>query len=125
MSDKHKFVNLNEIKKMFNEIKNNAQQTIAYNLDDEKKIISLLPNMTIEEIAKYADIITIMNADNEKFLKNQITDDLINICKDSLNKNEDILNPTSLGNLAYVALNSKKPYSTKAREAVKFLKSKL
>jgi len=105
------------------------QKIISYPLEDEEKIAAQLPNMTIEQMAKYADKVTLKHINDEQFLKTQVPDDLLTRLQTAPFHDEEakfmLLNPTVLGNSAYIALNAKEPYASRAKTALEFLKTKL
>ena len=100
------------------------EDILGYDLKDEAKIREQLPNMSIQEMAKYADKVTKENAKNEDFLKAQLPDGLVNKLKevtldDKIKKM--MLSPTTFGNSAYVVINSPEPYKSRAKGAIDYL----
>jgi hypothetical protein len=76
------------------------------NIDYNKNIW----NDSIEEKSRYADAICRKYVDNVEFLKKQFSKPLI-----LDNDNIPLLNTGSLGNIAFLALNSPEPYKTFAK----------
>ena len=103
-------------------------EILSYDVKDEEKIANNLPNMDLEKMAQYADKVTKANANNKKFLKMQLPEDLLEKLK-AIELNDDnkhmLLNPTTFGNSAFIVLNSTEPYKTRAKEAVDYLRSLL
>ena len=116
-----------ELKKM----EENLQKILAYKLEDEEQIAQQLSNMTDQQMALYADQVAKKYADanDEKFLEAQMPADVVDKLKQAPWTDENaqfmLLNPTVFGNTAYIALNTKEPYASRARSALDFLKSKL
>lgn len=91
-----------------NDVMNNLSHSygMSYNIADEKKIMKTIWCKTIEEIAEYADIVTRKYHNDPIFLEQQfsmITDDIV--------ITQEMLNPTSIGNIAYIAVHSPAPYN--------------
>ena len=111
------------------EMQKRLQEILAYDLKDEEAISKQLPNMTTQEMAKYADKITLKNINDTKFLDGLVPADLIDKMKkapfDDQKARRFLLSPTIFGNLAYVSTHSNEPYSSRANEGLAFLKSKL
>ena len=81
---------------------------LSFSLDNSQKIMKLIrKNYDIKVMSKYADMITIKNAQNVSFLENQVGS--LNLDNISVSN----INPTSFGNLAYISLYSPKQYSQK------------
>ena len=88
-----------------------------YSLNDESHIMKHIITMgyDIDMVAKYADGICINNHENVEFLKYQL--DLKEWTTEKLIRMKSrINNPTSLGNVAYLALHSPAPYNQFATE---------
>lgn len=85
---------------------------MAYSLFDEPQIYREIRNRNydIEYMAQYADIICRNNATNLEFLEQQFTDEQLD--RDPTSRT---LNPTSMGNVAYIIINSPEPYKEKAK----------
>lgn len=111
------------------EMEQRLQEILAYDLADEEKITAQLPNMSVEDMAKYADKITLKNINDTKFLDAFVPKDLMErLMKAPLENEEDrclIINPSVMGNLSYISLNAGEPYAERAKMAVSFLKGKL
>lgn len=110
-------------------MENELQKIISYKLEDEEAIFAKLPQMSDEEMAKYADKVTLKHYNDDQFLSTQIPEDIIDKLKEAPWDDQDarfmLLNPTVFGNSAYIALNAKEPYANRAKLALNFLKSKL
>lgn len=88
-----------------------------YSLNDEAQIMKHIITMgyDINMVSKYADDICVSNHKNIEFLKHQL--DRTQWSNDKLiQMKSKINNPTSLGNVAYLALNSPAPYNQLATE---------
>ena len=111
------------------EMKKKLQEILAYDLNDEAEISKQLPNMSVQDMSKYADKIAVKNIDDEKFLEAITPSDIMQKLNDAPFDDERarrmLLNPTIFGNLSLVAVKAKEPYSSRAKEAIDFLKSKL
>jgi hypothetical protein len=105
------------------------KQILAYDIEDEDMIMQQLPDMTIEQMAVYADKITLKHINDDKFLKTQIPSDIVDKLKEAPFEDKEVryflLNPTVFGNSAHIALYAKEPYAGIARKAIEFLKTKL
>ena len=101
---------------------------MSYDLNDEKQIMKNIKNMSINEIAKFADIVAKTNSKNLTFLEGQFSADnidqiMIDIENEtSVNK---MLNPTSIGNSAIIAIEAPEPYKSKAKLLFDMLISKV
>lgn len=99
---------------------------MSYSIFDEQMIMKGIVdrNYDINFTSQYADSICKNNALNIGFLKEQFSEDIK--IEDA---SEKWLNPTSIGNIAYIATNSPPPYDQKAFRAynvmVQYCKSKL
>ena len=111
------------------EMEQRLQEILAYDLADEEKITAQLPNMSVEDMAKYADKITLKNINDAKFSDAFVPEDLMErLMKAPLDDEEErrlIINPSVMGNLSYISLNAGEPYAERAKMAVEFLKGKL
>lgn len=90
---------------------------MSYSLDDEAKIMQEIieSNYDIKLVAKYADAVCVGNAQNRDFLEKQLKGDWVSDEKLRQNKHK-LNNPTSLGNMAYLALHAPKPYNKISRK---------
>ena len=77
---------------------------LGYQLSDETKKMEKIFDITIEEQSKYADIVTRTNAIDEGFAKSQLHNGST-YCYDSRANN-----PTSIGNVAWMALHAPSQY---------------
>lgn len=111
------------------EMEKRLQEILAYDLADEEKIADMLPNMSVQDMAKYADKVTLKNINDTKFLNAFVPEDLMErlqkIPFDDEEEKRMILNPSIMGNLSYISLNAGEPYAERAKTAVEFLKGKL
>lgn len=111
------------------EMEQKLQEILAYDLKDEPEIMKQLPNMSVQEMSKYADKIAVKNIGDEKFLEAITPADILEKLKQAPFEDERasrmLLNPSIFGNLSLVELKSKEPYSSRAKSALEFLKSKL
>jgi len=111
------------------EMEKKLQEILAYDLKDEPEIMNQLPNMSVQEMSKYADKIAVKNIGDEKFLEAITPADIVQKLEkapfDDERARHMLLNPTLFANLALVQLQSKEPYSSRAKQAIEFLKSKL
>jgi hypothetical protein len=89
---------------------------MSFNLSNELRIMQTLKNKCIDEIAQYADVIAKTNATNVEFLQQQLQ--YITVLREDLrdpNKRK-LLNLTSYGNMAYIAIHAPPPYNSITRE---------
>lgn len=110
------------------EMKQNIQKILSYDIDDEDDIIKQLPNMTVEEMSKYADLITKKNYEKQEFLDSVIREDIVEKIKEMVsdeNIKNVMINPTMFGNLAFISLNTNDPYKSRANEALNIIKELL
>jgi hypothetical protein len=111
------------------EMEQKLQEILAYDLKDEPEIMKQLPNMSVQEMSKYADKIAVKNIGDEKFLEAITPEDILGKLEkapfDDERARHMLLNPSIFGNLALVQLQSNEPYSSRAKSALEFLKSKL
>lgn len=111
------------------EMEKKLQEILAYDLKDEPEIMNQLPNMSVQEMSKYADKIAVKNIGDEKFLEAITPADIVQKLEkapfDDERARHMLLNPSIFGNLSLVAIKSKEPYSSRAKQAIEFLKSKL
>ena len=105
------------------------QQMLAYDIRDEPKIMQNIKNMEMNEIKIYADKLTKENVTNKEFLEIQfpeaIDQKLATIDFSNKEIKDALINPTVLGNAAYIASNSMQPYKDRAARAFNFLFSKV
>lgn len=80
---------------------------------------------TNEELANYTDDTTYNNYNNEKFLESCIPPDFATKFKENFNLNylKNVLDTMVIGAIACVAVRSPEPYSSRAKEALTFLRS--
>lgn len=101
---------------------------MSYKLSDEEAIMKTIKSKSIEEVAQYADIVTKSNATDVTFLQQQLPDFTPTTVQkglaDPVNR-KNYLNPTSIGNIAYVATHAILPYSATARESYDLIMSNL
>jgi hypothetical protein len=91
---------------------------MSYSLNDEPKIMQAIieSNYDINLVSAYADEVCVKNAQNQVFLEEQLknsnwmSEEKLQQFKHTLN------NPTSLGNMAYLALHAPEPYSDISRK---------
>jgi hypothetical protein len=101
---------------------------MSYDIRDEGRIMLTLRNKTIEEISQYADIIAKQNAENEQFLHDQLpgfTYESTMSRMENLETRRHDLNPTSIGNIAFVAIHAPPPYNAVARRSFDLMMSYL
>lgn len=94
---------------------------MSYDIANEPQIMSQICNMNLEKISTYADIIASTNATDENFLKTACPLDIIDTLMPMLNdpnRMSDIFNPTSFGNMAYIAIHSPEPYKSVSLECL-------
>lgn len=91
-----------------------------HSLEHLKEVKDKIINWSIEKQAKYADgiCVKIVNEKNLEFIKIQMDD--INVNDHSM---FETFNTTSIGNLAYLALNAPKEYAEKAKTILENYKS--
>lgn len=86
------------------------QNGMSYNIMYKPIIMEMIRTniLTMDEISQYGDVICKHNAKNINFLKEQISDyeDMVKNIK------EKDLNPTTIGNCAYIAIHSPEPYKS-------------
>ena len=86
---------------------------MSYDFRDENEIMSKISDMSMEEVSRYADIVAKNSCKNIEFLKSQFA----HLDKEpEFYKDSRAHNPTSLGNAAYLALNSPQPYAGKSKK---------
>jgi hypothetical protein len=111
------------------EMQQRLQEILPYNLKDEQEIAKQLPSMTDQEMAKYADKITVKNINDTKFLDTVMPADIMQKLEKAPFSDERakpmLLNPAVFGNFAFVSLHAPEPYSSRAKSALDFLKTKL
>ena len=111
------------------EMQKKLQEILSYDLEDEPEIMKQLPHMSIQDMSKYADKIAVKNIGDDKFLDAIAPPDLIQKLEkaplDDERARHMLLNPSLFGNLALLVVNSKEPYTSRANQAIEFLKSKL
>lgn len=121
-NDKNKYKQTNKQRPEYKDI-------LSYDPKDENKIMMNIKKMTVKDIAEYADKITKKYAKNNDFLKKSVPANLVNeLGKTPLNDpqiKKIILNPTTLGNAAYVATYSSEPYKSRAKKGLMFLLEKI
>lgn len=106
----------------------NFVNELSYDIKDEQIIMSNIKKMSIEEISQYADKLTKKFAKDINFLHVQIPKDLLKKIKKPIKDpklKNILLNPTTLGNAAYIAVNSIEPYKSRSKKALIFLLDKL
>lgn len=86
---------------------------MSYNLADEPKIMANILNMSIREMSKYADVVIKLNYNNNAFLEDQIPSTYMQ--KYETIYGDNVFNPTSIGNAAYLATYSPEPYASRSR----------
>jgi len=91
---------------------------MSYNLLDEPQIMADILNKTTEQMAVYADVVSKRNYNDIDFLENQL----------SLTYMEKIpaitdvaFNPTSIGNMAYLAAYSPEPYAARSKHELNLI----
>ena len=109
-------------------MENNIKELVGYNLEDSAKIMGSLKGQPIEEVSKYADKVCKENSSNVDFLKQQFSDpdNMYKTIEESLKgkpDNNQILNPTSIGNSAFIALNAPTPYNEHGKKTFELLMS--
>ena len=122
----------------FAKMKQEMQEIIAYDMKDEQKIRDMLPKMGVQEMASLADKITKKNIGDTKFLDAVMPEDVLDKIKQLLQgidqegidqegmnqRNKAImLSPTVFGNMAFLSINTKEPYASRAKAALELLRS--
>lgn len=93
---------------------------MSYSLADESEIMRTLKSKSIQEIAEYADVVAKANATDAAFLESQLpgfTREAMQKRMDDPVTREHDLNPTSIGNIACIAIDAPPPYNAIARES--------
>jgi hypothetical protein len=88
---------------------------MTYSANEEATISAKLPFMTIEEVAEYAEIVCRTCSGDRSFLEEHFSQESCEAEKKRL-LNSGYQDPTSLGNLAWIATKSPEPYKSRARE---------
>lgn len=83
---------------------------MSYSLADEQKIMARLKSQSIEQNSQYADQVAKANVMDLDFLAGQVPEDF-----SYQEITESDLNPTSIGNVAYIAVHSPEPYASRAQ----------
>jgi len=97
---------------------------MSYNMSEEESIMRNIKKMTPVQISIYADEICMQTALNSEFLKRHfnISSTALHELEEEIEKNPNkVLNPTTLGNLAYIIVHSPEPYNKVAQEQFDFL----
>lgn len=108
-----------------------AEEMLGYNLEDEEKIMEKIKlDASVDHLAQYADKITKQYVSDEKFLQAQLPEDLLDKLKTVPVDTDEmayysLMNPTTLGNSAYIVINAQEPYKSRAKQALDYLLSKL
>lgn len=124
---KEKLLTKAEIEKRIKE----EEEIIGYKYEDEEKIMeNIRANRSLNNLANYADKITRQYINDEKFLQAQLPEDLLTKLKSvPIDKNKmarvNLINPTTIGNTAFIIKNSAEPYKSRAQQALNYLLNKL
>ena len=93
---------------------------MSYNISDGPEIMKTIKSKSIEDISNYADIVCKNNAQNDDFLKQHFNDfdQTYKFMSGELENNpsSNLLNPTTIGNAAYISIHSPDPYKTNSKK---------
>ena len=105
--------------------KTKYDSVMSYNIQDTENIMKTIKSKTIEEISIYADKICQYNVQNIEFLKAHFADPekMYKSLEEQLisNSNNHLLNPTCIGNSAYIAIHSIEPYKAYSKKSFDIL----